>query len=274
MNKEEFHKNIKNWLYKSGYDLEMKVAQKFSNADFHISQPYFYEDLNTKKIREIDIWSSKSKKQNNINVRINYIIECKNAKQKPWVVFKSDHRSKFFQDPRAEMSHYIRPGTIAGQFFLLTYQQLIEKSLPTFEIPDFLGYGISEAFKDSESDKAYEAITQVLNATNSLKNKFNTSYENAEIFYPIVVIDGILMEVKLNDQEEIDLSEVESTTLLYENKILDHNSGFSFIKIVPLKYLNKFLSELDLLFEELFEKNPKVFDFVTNKDKKNGLKVT
>ena len=88
---------ITEWLEKQGYPLEMLVAQAFQKEDFLVSLSDFYEDFETKSQREIDVtalrWSDFDKP---VVLQVCCRIECKLARDKPWILFVSQAQPERF----------------------------------------------------------------------------------------------------------------------------------------------------------------------------------
>src|SRR4051812_15599149 len=95
---------VKAALGKSGFPLEMYVAEKLRAVGFEVSQAEYFEDPTSGKQREIDVVAKKSvplveqpslgtKLEDvdftdfNKTLRLILTIECKSSPEKPWVIF-------------------------------------------------------------------------------------------------------------------------------------------------------------------------------------------
>src|SRR3970040_250032 len=86
---------IKDWLEKQGYPLEMKVALALQEAGFTTSLSDYYQDFESGETREIDVtglrWSNFDKP---VALQVCFNVECKLAHEKPWIVFLSQTNPK------------------------------------------------------------------------------------------------------------------------------------------------------------------------------------
>lgn len=86
--KKSLDQQLVEWLEKQGYPLEMLVAQAFQDADFHVIMSSFYTDFEASQPREIDVTAQLlSSFDKPVAVQVSYHIECKLARDKPWIIF-------------------------------------------------------------------------------------------------------------------------------------------------------------------------------------------
>src|SRR5687768_14769628 len=78
---------LANWLESQGYPLEIEVARAFREAGFKAIQADYYIDPVSKANREIDLVAHADKYVLGLLARISFIVECKTARDKPWVLF-------------------------------------------------------------------------------------------------------------------------------------------------------------------------------------------
>jgi hypothetical protein len=64
---DELEKKVKAWILKNGYLFEMKVANLFKKSNFKVSQSLLYKDIDSNKLRELDIISYFNFKNNNLH---------------------------------------------------------------------------------------------------------------------------------------------------------------------------------------------------------------
>lgn len=213
---------IKEWLEKQGYPLEMKVAKELKHAGFASTQSHFYKDLETSKHREIDVVASYTFSNNRNEINFQFVIECKNNKDKPWVAF-SDKLTK----PSFETYITRRPASKIGSKYLEHLKSLDEvRSKELFKVPSSFAYNVTEAF-ETNSDKVYTALMSVINAIKYRRERVNTEtkFNNlCEIYFPVIVIGGKLFDCYLNDENENTVEEIGHKYLLWRNNILDTNA--------------------------------------------------
>ena len=88
-NRESLERRVAKWLDGQGYPLEMLVGQAFRKAGFFVVQSDYYPDPETGKPREIDVCAHIQRDSHGILAGVVYTIECKLARDKPWVLFTS-----------------------------------------------------------------------------------------------------------------------------------------------------------------------------------------
>lgn len=245
---------IKEWLEIQGHSLEMRVARKFGESGFTVSQFEHYIDQESKAVRQMDVVASVSKRIGHSLVTINLIIECKYAKSKPWVILITQRKlDKFtFFSRQLQGNHpsaWKNVPTLQGRLtgcLLQAVNKLHE--IDKFAV-DPAGYSVLETRFDSkykpdpnQLDYAFEAVVQVNksveahDAKNEMIFKNSTrDYENSmgidtglrkieesieglsldlSIAIPVVLISGVLFESHLDDANEICVSEIPSGFVL------------------------------------------------------------
>ena len=247
-NDQNWTSKIKEWLEVQGHSLEMRVAKKFGENGFFVSQFEHYIDQESKNVRQMDVVASISKRISYSLVTINLIIECKYAKLKPWVILitqKKLDRFTFFsrQLQGKHPSDWKNIPTLQGRLvgsLLLALERLHE--IEKFAVEP-AGYSILETRFDSkykpdpnQQDYAFEAVVQVSKSVEAHDSQneviFKNSardYENGmgidtgyrkigesseglsldlSIAIPVVLINGLLFESHLSNTNEIIVSKV------------------------------------------------------------------
>ena len=164
---------VKEWLEIQGHSLEMRIAKKFGENGFTVSQFEHYIDQETKAVRQIDVVASLSKRVGRSLVTINLIIECKYAKSKPWVILLTQKKlDKFtFFSRQLQGNHpssWKTIPTLQGRFVGCLLQSIDR----LHEINKFAvepaGYSVLETRFDSkykpdpnQLDYAFEGVAQV-----------------------------------------------------------------------------------------------------------------
>jgi hypothetical protein len=202
-NKDITGKKVTDWLNSQGYPLEMIVASTFRKAGFTVSLSDWYEDFETKEHREIDVtalqWSDLRK---SIALQICWQIECKIARDKPWVIFVS----------MAQPERFLPFNLIASDFYRSSVLDYLKQNepreklmrLPLFE-PKYVGYGITQTFTTG-LDVPYKAIMSSVKSSIDRVNKLakinelelKTKRQYLCVAFPVIVIDGKLFECLLD----------------------------------------------------------------------------
>lgn len=189
-------------LIKTGFPLEVFVSKSLSEEDWMVYNSPLYKDKELEKSRELDLQGVKiyhnpktgHVADKNVHKLISHlIIQCKKS-EKPWVFFdNADYR--YFYIPweickiEKEMEGFIS---------LLTFYQepqILKNHRYKGKVIHKSSY---EAFsKPQEPSKIYESFVTVVKATEYFKNHYGISKHTMHIFYPIVVVDGILFSASL-----------------------------------------------------------------------------
>lgn len=247
----ELEKKVKTWILKNGYPFEMKVANLFKKSKFKVSQSVLYKDIDTNKLRELDIISYSNIEINNVWFNFTFVVECKKSTDKPWVVFKNDN----LNNPQLE--RYKPFATRNGEILINKAKVLKNKN---FELlfPNLhkSGFNLVTSLKESK-DLAYSSTTSLLKACKYLTEKFNdsNSVRACNIYIPLIVIEGILFESFLDIKDELILKEVDYSSILNTKVFSEGNSNV--ITIVSSKNLEEYIEkikETTILFFKTYEK--------------------
>lgn len=214
----DFEDKIKNWLNEQGYPLEMRVAGAFRRAGFRVVQSEHYDDPVTGTHREIDVVASLSRRLEGLLLRVEFLIECKSSRSKPWLMFcAADQRlanpARVAQRTASE---------IGSEALLKLAQRKDIQQLDLFAVTHPPAYAITQAFT-SGSDVAYTALTTVAAGAAAAAIQMDAytriGYPVCLIAFPIVVIEGKLFTCVLEQDASIAVTEVHSGTLLSRNKL-------------------------------------------------------
>jgi len=275
---KEPSKKIREWLEKQGYALEMRVAQAFSNAGFKVSISQYYVDLNSKKLREIDVVASISEEFGNISVSVDVFIECKYA-PRSWVVFTAQkglgpfgYFSRILQGKfdvfRWESRPTLQARLISRMLSSLGTNRI--KELEPFLVPQSVGYRVIESLKTEGPDSAYSALLQVTNSVQAYDMKAEKeygrilddlerqgygvgSYDDLYLFsgisIPVIFIRGKLFECYLDAKGAIELINVDESIVMMSSKDITDTSGIGnsvegFVRIVTEDLLDEFAQKM------------------------------
>lgn len=257
---KEFEKKIINWLDKSGFPLEMRVAKIFQRYGFNCTQSDFYKDPETNEFREIDIIAGKAIHSSNYNimVTVKFIIECKHSDGKPWLIFISENNSN--------IHHYTYPMYYwySNEFEIplleIAEQKLFDNIFPSFHLNNKIGHGMTQCFS-SGTDNAYKAINSVCkSATDELTRRHKESEEfnqkRYELVFPTIIVDNELIEYDLDENYSHKLIEVNEAKLAWSrNYYSPLSKGIIIIKEQCLEeYLKEVSKSIDWLFSYMKSK--------------------
>jgi len=187
----DFVEKVRQWLVKTGYPLEMRVAQEFRKLEpTLIQQGVNYKDGETGKIRESDIdvfWLAMTPGTLQ-SISLQVIVECKAGTQ-PWIMFADP------DDTYIDVAHYgfavaasAEPDD--GKFVVTIHDKLIELGVPLFEGPAPLCYGIVQMKRDSDTDKneAYDSVRQAASGAAATVSDFRPNREPVSLAYSVPVV--------------------------------------------------------------------------------------
>ncbi len=211
---------VTNWLKTEGYPLEFEVAQTFRREGFSVLQGDYVEDSATNQVREIDVVASDTMDsdedaEHSKWVRIEYVVECKSSRDKPWVLFGSDLRMA----PPACVAQTMGSRSGQGIVHARAHDDTLQR-LETFAAPKRSAFGGRQAFSKGR-DAFYDASQGVVSRAVALANKFDrrnrllSDYlESSLIVLPIIVVDGDLFQAVYDtDCRDMKISPVEEMRL-------------------------------------------------------------
>jgi len=252
--KQNWTNKVKEWLEIQGHSLEMRIAKKFGENGFTVSQFEHYVDQETKAVRQIDVVASLSKRIGNSLITVNLIIECKYAKSKPWVILLTQKKlDKFaFFSRQLQGNHpsaWKTIPTLQGRLIGCLLQSINRlQEIDKFAVEP-AGYSVLETRFDSkykpdpnQLDYAFEAIVQVsksveahdaqnevifINSTRAYEESMgiDTGFRKIEesterlsldlsLAIPVILISGVLFESHLDNTNEISVSEISNGFVL------------------------------------------------------------
>lgn len=233
-------KNVKNledevtkWLDSQGYPLEMEVASELQKNGFGVHQSSYFKDPETGKSREIDVVATKGIYTGETFATVRLVIECKSSKNKPWVVFTRDNEVVDF-----EFSNWYTTNQKGGDYIL--HSALTEK-FDQYELNHHrrkeIGYGITQAFTSGE-DVTYKALSSVGNCAAAYIERASSKKLNiVEIVIPVIVIDGELLETRLQEGK-LDTKRTEESVVRWDT-VIGAEAGFM-VHVVTKKSLSSF----------------------------------
>jgi hypothetical protein len=245
--KDDLKEKIKRWLDEQGYPLEMRIASTLQRRGLRVVQSEYFIDPESGEARELDIVAYLQQEISSTLFRISLLIECKRSTDKPWLLFTSEEVK--LADP-ARIAQ--RAANSLGRHFLseICRQKEVQDIL-LFALPKRPSYGVTQALT-SGKDVCYSAVTSVSKATlatvaelDEKKEKekkglgFRLYRENiCSIVLPVIVVDGRLFEVFLDNDGELVVNETEEGTLLWRNPIV--GNPHTIVNIVSSSAFDRF----------------------------------
>ncbi len=246
--KEPLTSRLAEWLRSQGYPLEMTVAAEFQKSGFTVSLSNYYEDCDTGESREIDVTAMKlSDFERAAVLQVCWHIECKLARDKPWVVFVSGA-----QPGRFLLLNALASSTYAYMIMEAYKDEALRSRLLGLPLmPRHVGHGITQAFTSGQ-DIPYKAVMSATKASLDIINQFDemeakpTAFLDGQfwcIAFPVVVIDGKLFECLADEDGELHVVEVESSALLWKGTGRSHLP--TLVQVVTKRALAQFVEQVN-----------------------------
>jgi hypothetical protein len=254
---DDLAKKVLDWLKSQGYPLEMEVALAFQQAGFTVAVSDFYEDFDSGGQREIDVsalrWSGFD---NKVALQVCCRIECKLAKDKPWILFVSQAQPERFLPFQMISSEAYR----LFLFDMYRHSEFRNSILSAALLrPRYVGHGLTQAFSSGQ-DVPYKAAMSSLKASvdRALQiDKFigeSTQRDKAKmacVVFPVIVIDGKLFECFVHESSQMQLIEASLGTLYWRGTGPKYTS--SLVYVVTKPYLKDFVAQFDELATVLID---------------------
>lgn len=171
------------WLNQQGYPTEFRVANICQRNGFRIRQGEYVEDDKSDTVREIDVLASCDHASRDFLIRIEYVIECKWSKDKPWVVFTS---SAGRMPESACIAQTIGNNFGSTILWAIAGEKELQK-LDSFSSPERPGFGGRQGFSHG-SDLFYSSVQSVTDAAVLLMDWYDrNSKKVGELPYSIVI---------------------------------------------------------------------------------------
>ena len=199
-------KKVKTWVETQGYPLEMRVAEILRKADVNADPYRVYEDTTTGKTREIDIVGY----FDNPTISVHLVVECKHARDKPWLLFCTTHRAL---TPKAYVESV--PCTPKARAALKRVSKSSRvQHMKLFEVMPLVGFRLVRVHTDNQ-DAAHHAVIGLGSACASTAAAIGR-YGHSVIYPPVIVIDAPLLQCHLPDEgSDLEITEVPSGLLLH-----------------------------------------------------------
>jgi hypothetical protein len=235
------------WLSDEGYPFELRVGRILRDAGWDVDHAQVFVDTDTGKRRNIDLVASvhANRRTTHSLVTVCLVIECKATTEKPWVVFTSEPASPI---PGGAVS--LVPTTLGTG--VMIHAMELEGKCPTFTVPSKIGHGVIRAFSEGGSADptgAYSALTGAVAAAAALMTSHvrlwlqhgGSEFRVLKVCLPVVVLDGRLFEMSLDEIGKEHLAEV-NTSIAWARDPTDPASSV-LVRIVTAAELPTFATQ-------------------------------
>jgi hypothetical protein len=226
-----------NWLKKSGFPLEMRIAAEWEKADFAVSQGVYYIDPESDKARETDIIASKENVSSDAWLRFFCIVECKSSHD-PRVMFP---RRGLPLEPAARIRH-LAVSRLSSPYLSRIARRSDIAALPIFAETRRPAYGMVRTNSEKQDD-AYAAVMTVSKATSVVLGQVSSESEDSfELLWPLIVTEAPLFEAQLSATGDINVEQIERGTLVWRHPIA--RQGVAAIDVVRADAAATFIQQV------------------------------
>jgi hypothetical protein len=232
-------------LQKSGFAAELAALRVFHHAPFRTvaGQVYFDKFLNSQ--RQIDLVATVDQAStiagHIYQAVLSVFAEVKKS-EKPWVVLKTST----YENPQ---NTYLDDSLIDDYNPLTRHNFALRQELAQHAIASrerWFGHGVHEAFKKpDELGRWFKAASSVCRAAWSASPpEPQDNLSTVWIKHPLVILDGRLFSAASDANFEMELTEINRTTVLYQETNASFDRRF-LVDLVVLKSLPSYVEELN-----------------------------
>jgi hypothetical protein len=240
----DIYKRLSADLQKSGFGAELAALRVFHHAPFRTvaEQVYFDKILNSQ--RQIDLVATVDKAstiaEHIYQAVLSVFAEVKKS-EKPWVVLKTST----YENPQ---NIYLGDSLIDDYSLLARHdfalrQELAEHAIVTRE--RWFGHGVHEAFKKPDDlGRWFKAGSSVCRAAWSASPpEPQDNLSTVWIRHPLVILEGRLFSAASDANFEMELTEIQRATVLYQETNASFDRRF-LVDLVVLESLPSYVEEL------------------------------
>jgi hypothetical protein len=198
------------WIQKGGIPLEYEVARVLVEQGFAVAQGRGYPSTvdGVTRFREIDVIGDVSP---DAYVRVSLVVECKHTEGKPWLILTNRRILSTGEVLSALVAH-----TVARDQLKIVLDRSASDAVPAFLRPRSKpGFSVVVALDSSDRDdrnRARDAMAQAVSAANGV---VSASQFGWSIAWPVVVVDGPLLELTIDDEGSEVVQNVDWQRLLW-----------------------------------------------------------
>jgi hypothetical protein len=237
---EDFNTRVIAWLTKTGFPLEMRMAAACASIGFDVTQSIYYVDSETHEARETDILATKEEVSGAAWMRFFVVIECKAAKDAPWILFP---RQAGTTDPAQRIRALTFPRLTSPLIARLSRRGDIRDS-PAFASSPVPSYGMVQALRE-KPDHAFAASMSIAKAAAAILEEVGKNSEEEETFdiiWPVIITEAPLFEARLSGDGHIVVESVPRGVLAWRHPTAGR--GIPLIDVVTVDAAIPFLKDL------------------------------
>lgn len=208
---DDFLGGVRQWLEKSGYAFELRIARAFRDGGARpVDLSFTYTDANSGALREGDVlaqfgWTA----FNDTPASVEIVVECKSGRDHPWVAF---YDKVIARGSALEDWVYFAHGPFVG-----ITEPLAESWIgyPPFDATRIASHLVAAHANDSRNP-AGDAVRQLLSAAEGRRQRYlerQSRDRRGCVIVPVAVTGGRLVDCQLDANGTVRLEEVDAAVV-------------------------------------------------------------
>ena len=263
---------IKSALYRSGYLLESRVANWFSENDFFVVPNFTFYDSLIQKSREIDLFventSNYSATNKNISCSTNFIIETINN-DRP-IVFFSNKKYIDTDNVFSQINHLSTyPNSEDDYLFLIDYNKLhyfneiIATQYCSFQEKKKSKNQNKTEWMAYHPDDLYDNFRKLLFSSQKILADWRELFDDNVWhrlfrFQPLLIIENNMLEAEVIEKE-IKLIDKKMLSFSFSHTLEKEHYSI-IIDVISEDYLSEYVKKIKMEDEQMFEDILKIYD--------------
>ncbi|MGV9975369.1 hypothetical protein [Nocardia beijingensis] len=219
----------------------MRTAREFHSRGIFAALGHYYVDPDTGQQRETDIMVRLNQGSGDTGVGVVLVIECKSARDKPWVLFSGD------LSQRSSRSLYSALQFTCPKEAGARLRSGLKKDdpVPLLSGCEPFGHSLVRAYGGNE-DVAFGAMMSAAKAAVGVRNALDTfGMVEPSVVIPVVLIDAPLVQCTLDEAGQPALTPIDRGTVCWRYQMKSSSSmGGTDIIVVTSAALPKLVDDL------------------------------
>ncbi|NEW53909.1 hypothetical protein GV792_28195 [Nocardia cyriacigeorgica] len=207
---------IAKWLESQGYPLEMRTAREFHSRNIFATLGHYYVDLETGQQRETDVMVRLNQGSGKSGLGVVLVIECKSARDKPWVLFTGDPN----RQTSSSLFTSLQFTTPTEAISRMRRGLKPEDAVPLLSGYEPFGHSLVRAHENGREDVAFGAMMSAAKAAAGICRELDAfGMDEASVVIPVVLIDSPLVQCTLDDDGEPEISQINCGTVRWRYQV-------------------------------------------------------
>lgn len=246
---------VAKWVRQQGYPLELRTARELESKKISATIGWYYTDPDSGQERESDVLALATRWATSDDcVAISLAIECKSARDKPWVlVAPNSDGLRWASSPWYRLR---APQTS----WLSGIEQVADGNLPTplLDMDRSCGYTLVRAFAGGNEDVAFSAMMSVAKAARSVHAEHEHDQETGNFFapsyavvVPVLLVDAPLFRCDLNSDRDVRLTPIDQGTVIFKHRVVGPSTAPLAIKVVTSEAFPSLVDDVNVTADSL-----------------------